>query len=163
MLVNNGITLPGYSMYITNTIYNVISSLNQLCSLAVIFLFCVEREDGATYFRAYVSQREFLLCVQMCSWVIWQLQSPCLVVASFLFLPFLYMYTYPNQVELCFQLLHIGGVIDVWSSYNDQQGSLYIVVVTASLSFMVSCYVPMHFELELSHGMIPEFVQFVYQ
>lgn len=65
----------------------MISSLNQLSSCAVIFLFCVEREDGTTYFRAYISQRECLLCVQMCPWVIWQLQSPCLVVASFILLP----------------------------------------------------------------------------
>ena len=37
-------------------------------------------------------------------------------------------------------------------------GVTYFVVVTTSLSFIVSCCVSMHFELELSHGMIPEFL-----
>ena len=94
----------------------MISSLNQLSSCAFIFLFCVEREDGATYFRAYISQREFLLYVQMCPQVIWQLQSPCQVVASFILLPSF----------ICAHISQLGKVCPLCVSSNYIQVGLQI-------------------------------------
>ena len=162
MQVNIGITLSEYGMYITKhnlQYYFLIASAKLSCS-HFPFL-CrkggwgnifprVHQLEGVFAVRTNVSMGDLVVAIP--------LFSCCFFPTSSFFYMCTHITTRQSLSFMCFQLLHIGGVIDVWSSYNDQQGSLYIVVVTASLSIIVSCYVSMHFELELSHGMIPEFL-----